>query len=142
MNIYAGIKIDSYQEKTGQTKMDLLEIIIFSLKLFTLFSLIVVATSYAIYKFRSNSKVKPYMRPTLVSENKIQIEVEKKIVEVLKQENKRFIIMNQAGLQPEENRMFYDTPNKKPVRRQSTNGFNIYNHYSSSSFEPMHKIKL
>ena len=142
MKIFVGIKIESLEEKIGQTKMDLLEIIIFSLKLFALISLIVIATSYAMYKFRNSSKVKPYLRPTLISENKIQIEVEQKIAEVLKQENKRFVIMNQAGLQPAENRMFYDTPNEKPVRRQSANGFNIYNHYSSSSFEPMHKIKL
>ncbi len=126
--------------------MDLLEIIIFSLKLFALFSLIVVATSYAIYKFRSSSKVKPYMRPTLVSENKIQIEVEKKIAEELKQNNSRFVIMNQVELQPAGNRMSINLQNEIrhqiPSRQQSTNQFNIYNHYSSSSFEPMHKIKL
>ena len=126
--------------------MDLLEIIIFSLKLFALFSLIVVATSYAIYKFRSSSKVKPYMRPTLVSENKIQIEVEKKIAEELKQNNNRFVIMNQVELQPAGNRMSINLQNEIrhqiPSRQQSTNQFNIYNHYSSSSFEPMHKIKL
>ncbi|MHB8578454.1 MAG: hypothetical protein ACYDA4_01135 [Ignavibacteriaceae bacterium] len=142
LEILAGIKIDSIIAKIGQTKMDLLEIIIFSLKLFALISLIAVASSYALYKFKSSSRVEPYLRPTIISENKIQIEVEQKIAKELRQENSRFVIMNKAELQPAEKRMLFNKPNEKLLRQQSANGFNIYNYYSSSSFEPMHKIKL
>ncbi|MHB1686558.1 MAG: hypothetical protein ACYCVH_04185 [Ignavibacteriaceae bacterium] len=132
--------------KKERTIMELLQIIIFSLKLFTLVSIIVVAISYAIYKVKNSSRVKPYMRPTVVSENKIQIEVDEKISEEIKQANKRFVIMNEAQMQQRENGAVYyvpaANPQQRPNRQLPAEGFNIYNYYSNSNFEPMHKVKL
>ncbi len=126
--------------------MDLLDIIIFSLKLFSLISIIVISVSYATYKFKARKKLKPYMRPTIVPDNSIYYEVEAKIAEELKRDNRRFVIMNQPELEPVGNRSFNYMPKESTrqfnKRQRSANEFNIYNHYSSSSFEPMHKIKL
>ena len=86
------------------------------------------------------------MRPTIVPDNRIYYEFEAKIAEEVKRDNRRFVIMNQPELEPVGNRSFNYMPKESTrqfhKRQRSANEFNIYNHYSSSSFEPMHKIKL
>jgi hypothetical protein len=197
--------------------MELLEIIIFSVKIFALVSALIVISSYFIYKLKDRKRDKPYAKiqtqpltPVLsatpgninpdffenihnsnmptetiqydyrqydnVQYHKIQvdnnqnqniqldnpqyqnpqtinIQYENQPM-VLYQKNQqrsygqRFKILNEDDNSTTQRRHVIEklqpvtaAPQKFSNQRQA-NVFNIYDHYSSSNFEPMHKIKL
>lgn len=127
--------------------MELIEIIITTLKLFVLFASIVVLISYFVYKIKDRKRIKPYSEvpayapPAEINEDHLE------------NKHSRFQILNVES-QPEEY-VPVNVPMKKQVernhfssypveyRRKSANkSFDIYDRYSSNNFEPMHKIKL
>ncbi len=125
--------------------MNLLDIIIFSLKIFSAISIIVVGFSYFIYKIKSGAKVKPYMVPTVVKEPEIKIEPAENFVEDRKPSYNRYVVMNEVSENSFRANPNYNVPLSRFAGRNENNGgeqFNIFNRYSNSSFEPMHKIKL
>ncbi len=128
--------------------MELLQIIIFTLKLFALTSAIVVLISYFIFKLKDRTRLKPYMRPTLADTSAIAIQIEKQNVEKTPE---RFKIINEENSFMEEHGFNSDKlqyKNKSYNRFSDSNlvqakeNFDIYDHYSNSSFEPMHKIRM
>jgi len=126
--------------------MNLLDIIIFSLKIFSAVSIIVVGFSYFIYKIKSGSKVKPYLVPSVVKEPEIKIEPQENFVEESKPAYNRFVVMNEFSEKSYRANPNYNVPLSRFSGRNENNGraeeYNIFNRYSNSSFEPMHKIKL
>jgi hypothetical protein len=130
--------------------MDLLDIIIFSLKLFALTSLIIVSISYFIFKLKDRSRVKPYMEANAVETSGTVLRVEKVQVE---NSNQRYKILNNNSHSSNKNRLRIEKPVviNKFITKQIPNPkeseeerkmFNIFRHYSKNSIEPMHKIKL
>ena len=130
--------------------MDLLDIIIFSLKLFALTSLIVVTISYFIFKLKDRSRVKPYMETNTVETSGTILKVEKVPVETT---NKRYQILNEETLTFNKKRIRIKKPvvinnfTTQPIKNlkedeEERKIFNIFRHYSKNSIEPMHKIKL
>lgn len=133
--------------------MELIDIIIFSLKLFSLASIIVVAISYFVFKVKDRKRVKPYMRqeiPAPISTNFQYQEPETN--------NSRFQILNdpytaQNNFSPQSSQeiafekpqvisYYKDKPSQSFRREAQTGDYNIYERYSANTFEPMHKIKL
>jgi hypothetical protein len=130
--------------------MDLLDIIIFSLKLFALTSLIIVSISYFIFKLKDRSRVKPYMEPNAVETSGTVLRVEEVPVET---SNQRYKILNDETISPDKKRIRIEKPVviNKFIAQQVKNPkeaeeelkiFNIFRHYSKNSIEPMHKIKF
>ena len=128
--------------------MELLDIIIFTLKLFALTSAIVVLLSYFIFKLKDRTRVKPYMRPTKIEPASIEIkDVEEEKPNLV---SKRFKILNdkEPQLQIKHARIAkakivtnFNVVDYKGSPRLVEDEFNIFNYYSNKSFEPMHKIK-
>jgi len=130
--------------------MDLLDIIIFSLKLFALTSLIIVSISYFIFKLKDRSRVKPYMEKNTIETSGTVLRVEKVPVQ---NTNQRYQILNDESLNFNKKRIRIEKPvviNKfltQPIgnskeAEEERKIFNIFRHYSKNSIEPMHKIKL
>ncbi len=128
--------------------MDLLDIIIFSLKLFALTSLIVVTISYFVFKLKDRSRVKPFMESNTVETSGTIIKVEQVPVETSKQ---RYKILNNESKSKNQIRIAKPVVINKFVTRpiqkikeieEERKMFNIFRHYSKNAIEPMHKIKL
>ncbi len=136
--------------------MELLQIIIFSLKLFALTSAIIVLISYFVFKIKDRNREKPFMKSSPDNAHKTgEIIIETKEEEIEQSKTlpygKRFKILNENALRiPDKkpgtvNSLMPQIIREKispPQKAMSNNGFNIYDYYSNSSFEPMHKIKL
>ncbi len=131
--------------------MELLQIIIFTLKLFALTSAIVVLISYFIFKLKDRVRIKPYMKPTVVEAASLAIQSGLTIEKKYEKKPKHFKILNEENsfLKERQIRLEKSNPikfiqeeynfNKKNISKEN---FNIYDYYSNSNFEPMHKIKL
>jgi hypothetical protein len=128
--------------------MELLQIIIFTLKLFALSSAIIVLLSYFIFKIKDRTRKKPYIQTPGEEESGLSIQVE---TEDIDKKPKRFKILNESdifslekGLHLEKIRQNNDSIHSLRLNKKlnSLDNFNIYDYYSNSSFEPMHKIKL
>ncbi len=141
--------------------MELLQIIIITLKLFALSSLTVVALSYSIYKIKDSKRLKPYMRPSVPAApeapaaEKLEANV---ITEEDKNVNSRFMVLNDELLnsvveqEVTKNKVRFKKPEivnemlafaeSPSFNRSAPKGdFNVFNYYSNSLFEPMHKLK-
>ncbi len=122
--------------------MDLLDIIIFSLKIFALTSLIIVAVSYFIFKLKDRTRVKPYMNSNPIETSGTILKIEDKKIEPLKQ---RYEILNDESISIDKKHIRMERPvvikkilsNTVEDRKLS----NIFSHYSKNAIEPMHKIK-
>ncbi len=131
--------------------MELLQIIIFTLKLFALTSTIIVLISYFIFKLKDRNRIKPYMKQTVPDLSK-NFEVEQLAIkeEKINTRPNRFkilneepsIITNQKQNINKGNSIIYRKNNLIPSTNNLSNNFNIYDYYANSNFEPMHKIKL
>ncbi len=129
--------------------MELIDIIIFTLKLFALTATIVVLLSYFIFKVKDRTRVKPYMRPTKIEPAPIEIKV-KDENEIPNPVNNRFRILNNnepllqvkpVRIENPKHANKFNVIEYKGSRRLIEDEFNIFNYYSNRSFEPMHKIK-
>ena len=126
--------------------MELIQIIITSLKLFVLLAAIVVLISYFIYKVKDRKRRKPYLDSpvyNLINQsqqvNEDQIENKNARFQVLNFETDSAadeIILKKKDIRNRfsDNMIKYKQP---PLKEFS----NIYDRYSNSNFEPMHKIK-
>ncbi len=127
--------------------MELLQIIIFTLKLFALTSAIIVLISYFIFKLKDRNRIKPYMKQT-----NIDLSTNLAVEPLISNEDKNKIKSNRFKILNEEAAIFINQ--KKDINNSNsinyinknlipaTNNFNIYDYYANSNFEPMHKIKL
>ncbi len=150
--------------------MELIQIIAFTLKLFTASSLVIISISYTVYKIKNRSKLKPHLRPSKFTATKYAIkfaepetkevfEEEIEFVPNVKPQLKRFKVLNDS----EQNRVFEERPaNKRKIKIEkpvvinelatagnqkikmttASGDFNIFKFYSQSEFEPMHKLKM
>jgi hypothetical protein len=142
--------------------MELLEIIIYILKIFSLVSVGMLIISYLFFKMKDRSRIKPYM---LVDNDASAYEVPEveKSGDVLnyRKFNERFKVLNEEryinerpngdynsyyrpSSGPKAQKMnVYNLPestiNYKPGKNTPTN---IYNLYSPATSEPMHKLKI
>ena len=127
--------------------MELLQIIIFTLKLFALTSAIIVLISYFIFKLKDRNRIKPYMKQTSIDlSNNLAAELS------IPNEDKNKIKSNRFKILNEESAFFInqqkDISNGSSINYiqknllAATNNFHIYDYYAKSKFEPMHKIKL
>ena len=130
--------------------MELIQIIITSLKLFALISAIVVLISYAIYKLKERNRTKPYSEihdPGLLNQNYATKE------EIIEKKQVRFQILNNENLKTPAalNEEVFEKPKVKnyapsnPLNYKKNlpkETFDIYDSYSNSNFEPMYKVKL
>ncbi len=132
--------------------MELIQIIVTSLKLFVLVAAIVVLVSYFIYKVKDRKRSKPYTNiPAVDIVNQpiqfLQEPVENRIIE---RKPARFQVLNVENGPVEDEIILKKKvlPNyvpasslkyKQPAIRDA---FDIFERYSNSDFEPMHKVKL
>ena len=130
--------------------MELIQIIIISLKLFALFAAIVVLVSYFIYKVKDRKRRKPYSDISTVEpvNNPIQIKVEP-----IENKSGRFQVLN-VEMQPfhladkefiikkKDIKNYFSNTSQRYKKNPAREPANIYDRYSNSNFEPMHKIKL
>lgn len=139
--------------------MELIEIIIYALKIFSLASVILLIVSYFFFKMKDRSRIKPYM---LVDNDPSTYEVPetKESADVLnyKKFSERFQVVNQERFTPQyESGAFYrpvagniipqnnvyNLPRTNSNQRNNGNtSTNIYNLYSPETSEPMHKLKI
>ncbi len=123
--------------------MELLQIILFTLKLFAGASITLVCVSYVIFKFKDRKRPKPYMQ-----QNKSNATSQSLIIENDRKDIKnRFKVLNNRTLVPVEIRR--TSNNRSATEFQggynepiTAGEVNIYNYYSRSNVEPMHKLKL
>ncbi|HED37205.1 MAG TPA: hypothetical protein ENI76_03040 [Ignavibacteria bacterium] len=153
--LYDGMILVHFIIKIRILKMELMQIIAVSLKLFIAVSAVLIVISYSIYKIKSRSNVKPYLRPAPTNASKFRIkiithETEEKLPEVHLASHKRFKVVN------EKLNLTYDNSLNKPklkleklveTNKLSKNKIsnpedNILTHYSNNNFEPMHKLKV
>lgn len=131
--------------------MELLQIIIFTLKLFALASAIIVLISYFIFKLKDRTRIKPYMKPTIAESANLSLQPVVAVEEKNEIKSKRFKILNEEASFLANRQIVIEKNNtinyiqKNSLANPSKNlkdNFNIYDYYSNSNFEPMHKIKL
>ncbi len=127
--------------------MELIQIIITSLKLFVLLAAIVILVSYFIFKVKDRKRPKPY---TEGSSNEPVRQPQHIKVAPVENKQARFQVLNMAAnfaadeviFQKKNFKdQFFGNPiNYKQIESNKT--LDIYERYSNSNFEPMHKIKL
>jgi len=130
--------------------MELIEIILTTLKLFVLISSIVVLISYFVYKVKDRKRTKPYSEIIHQELSTQPLEIKE---DLISNKQMRFQVLNsedepapynEVGFLTQKQIETKNIPNSplKYKRKQVNQSFDIYNHYSNSNFEPMHKIKL
>ncbi|MFO7447724.1 MAG: hypothetical protein R6W90_15270 [Ignavibacteriaceae bacterium] len=126
--------------------MELIEIILYVLKLFSLSSFILLSLSYFFFKLKDRARIKPYM---LVNTDPEVYEVpqEKENEDVLnyRKFTRKFKVINDARIAkvrpnlPEKQHYYKPKMQVVPAEVRSSN---IYNMYSPATSEPMHKLKI
>ncbi len=132
--------------------MDLLDIIISTLKIFSLSAVTLVAFSYFFYKLKGSKRTKPFekLNDPIIQAPAIQITQELNQNDGLRVMQEA--LSNQANRNDnhrdeivlEKIKVVNNIPPKSfnnfrgEVRR---NRFNIYDHYASNFLEPMHKVR-
>ena len=123
--------------------MELLQIIIFTLKLFAGASVTLVCVSYVVFKIKDRKRPKPYMQSYKANTSAQSLSIENNREEL----KNRFKVLNNKTLVPVEIRR---TSSSRPAA-EFQGGFNepitagevnIYNYYSRSNVEPMQIIYL
>ncbi len=141
--------------------MELIQIIVFSLKLFTAATLVIVTISYAVYKFKSRTRLKPYMRPGPKGSQVISIKIEEDSEPKKTEKPKRFVVLNEKNSKPAEGKVKKsEEPSVKPKpgviervesdhqeeikskEKLNKEKSNIYSYYSEEKSGRMHKLKL
>ncbi len=134
-------------------KMELMQIIVFSLKLFIVASIIIISISYSIYKIKNRSTIKPYLRPSSMDTSKFRIKIVTRDSELQTERayptNDRFKVLNDStnfvNNQPQYHQRLKNTEleksNYQPQYMHSNSGQNIFSYYSNNNLEPMHKLK-
>ncbi len=140
--------------------MELIDIIIYVLKLFALSSFILLTLSYMIFKIKDRSRIKPYM--VLSTNNSVNAstrhykiipheekpEADKNNPPVKKlRSTRRYKVINEQTTYRIESESKEDKtpiPEPAPVRQQRSTPrkMDVYSFYSTSKFESMHKLKL
>ncbi len=133
--------------------MELLDIIVFTLKIFGLSAIIIVSISYLVFKIKDRHRIKPYMKQSSTTvQQPPEIKYEEQVLSP-----SRFQILNETpnshpkNIQVEEQDFGYERPQalnryktvpvnnfKKEIK---TNTNDIFNYYSKNTFEPMYKVK-
>lgn len=139
--------------------MELIDIIVHSLKLFALTSFIVLIISYTIFKIKDRNRIKPYMVATspstpapiifeeeqsdikeVVHEKKVKIEA---VDPALERRRERFKIINRKTEMREKTIIDEPVIKVKAAKKEAAAADqDIYNLYSENSITPMHKLKL
>ncbi len=133
--------------------MELIQIIIISLKLFVLLAAIIVLVSYFVFKVKDRKRRKPYsnsFKEEPIKESPLK-NLPSNLNEVpIENKNSRFQVLNMPAnfasddiiVQKKDfkNQLFNNSINYKQY--ESNKSLDIYERYSNSDFEPMHKIKL
>ena len=123
--------------------MELLQIIVFTLKLFAGASVTLVCVSYVVFKFKDRKRPKPYMQPQKANAPTKSLSIDNEREEI----KNRFKVLNNKTLIPVEIRR--NSNSRPPAEFQggynepiTAGEVNIYNYYSRSNVEPMHKLRL
>lgn len=123
--------------------MELLQIIVFTLKLFAGASITIVCLSYVVFKIKDRKRPKPYEQTYKASTPAKSLSIETEREEF----SPRFKVLNNKTLVPVEIRR--SSHNRPAAEFQggynepiTAGEVNIYNYYSRSNVEPMHKLRL
>ncbi len=121
--------------------MELIQIIILSLKLFTVTAILVISIAYVVYKLRTKNEVKPHLRSTVFSSEPAFESTEMAFGEYAEsvpgynQQDQRFNIVNEHQT---VGNSYYQNENFQPSQN---NDQNIYYYYSTNRNEQMHKVR-